>query len=90
VKISKDNIVILLDPLSYVRAKIEVLTGISLAELWFLWLILPCKILLLFLIKKQDQLVTCGFKLLKSRCFNPLLYKVDNLVLTLFLVSYIN
>jgi hypothetical protein len=90
VKISKNNIVILLDPLSCVRAKIEVLRDISLAELWFLWLIPPHKVLLLFLIKRQDQLVTRGFKLLKSKCFNPLPYKVDNLVSTLFLVPYMN
>jgi hypothetical protein len=82
--------VILLDSLSCVRAKIKVLISISLAELWFLWLILLCKVLLLFLIKRQDQLVTRGFKLLKSRCFNSLLYKVNNLVSTLFLVPNIN
>jgi hypothetical protein len=82
--------VILLDSLSYVRAKIKILTSISLAELWFLWLILPYKVLLFFLIKRQNQLVTRGFKLFKSRCFNLLLYKVNNLVLMLFLVPNIN
>jgi hypothetical protein len=45
-----DNVVILLYMLSYVRAKIKVLTSVGLAKLRFFWLILFSKILLFILI----------------------------------------
>ena len=49
-KVFTENIVIFLDILSYVKAKIKVLSHIGLAKLRFFWLILPSKILLLVLI----------------------------------------
>ena len=49
-KVFTNNIVILLNILSCVGAKIKVLIGIGLIKLRFLWLILSSEILLLILI----------------------------------------
>ena len=49
-KVFTNDIVILLNTLSYVRAKIKILTGISFTKLRFLWLILPSEILFLIVI----------------------------------------
>ena len=60
-KVFADDIVVLLNTLSYVRAKVKVLTGVGFTKLRFLWLILSSKILFLVLIQRNNQLITHGF-----------------------------
>ena len=60
-KVFTDDIVVLLNTLSCVRAKVKVLTSVGFTKLRFLWLILSSKILFLILIQRNNQLITRGF-----------------------------
>jgi hypothetical protein len=75
-----DNDMVRLVALSRVNTKVREEAGIGTTELRFFWLIVLLKILLLLLEKLTKKSFTSFLKGVNSRCFDPSLYKTDELL----------